>query len=95
MKMAAVCLVVRRSLRGAVLQGGRGAWPVVPQANMSFATMSRGRKVALSTLGVLVAGGASLALALHRSVKASELELHPPTYPWSHNGHLSSLDHNR
>ncbi|XP_029442006.1 cytochrome c1, heme protein, mitochondrial isoform X2 [Rhinatrema bivittatum] len=60
---------------------------------MSFSSLSRGRKAALSTLGVLAAGGAGLAFALHRSVKASELELHPPSYPWSHNGLLSSLDH--
>ncbi|KAE8599885.1 hypothetical protein XENTR_v10017382 [Xenopus tropicalis] len=91
--MAAACLVLRRSLGGAVLQGGRAAWPVAPQANMSFSTLSRGRKVALSTLGILVAGGSGLAFALHQSVKASELELHPPSYPWSHNGLLSSLDH--
>ncbi|NP_001080379.1 cytochrome c-1 L homeolog [Xenopus laevis] len=91
--MAAACLVLRRSLRGAVLQGGRVAWPVAPQANMSFSALSRGRKVALSTLGILVAGGSGLAFALHQSVKASELELHPPSYPWSHSGFLSSLDH--
>ncbi|KAI4902918.1 hypothetical protein NFI96_010943 [Prochilodus magdalenae] len=63
------------------------------QANMSFASLPRGRKVALTTLGVLTTGGAGLALMLHQSVKASDLELHPPSYPWSHNGMLSSLDH--
>lgn len=62
---------------------------------MSFATLSRGKKAALSTLGVLTAGGAGLALALHQSVKASDLELHPPNYPWSHNGLVSALDHAR
>ncbi|XP_040208107.1 cytochrome c1, heme protein, mitochondrial [Rana temporaria] len=60
---------------------------------MSLGTMSRGRRAALSTLGVVLAGGAGLALALHRSVKASDLELHAPSYPWSHGGFLSSLDH--
>ncbi|KAJ8358867.1 hypothetical protein SKAU_G00153920 [Synaphobranchus kaupii] len=63
------------------------------RANMSFSSLSRGKKVALSTLGVLTAGGAGLALALQQSVKASDLELHPPSYPWSHGGMLSSLDH--
>ncbi|MEQ2194738.1 hypothetical protein XENOCAPTIV_002230 [Xenoophorus captivus] len=53
------------------------------------------KKVALTTLGVVTAGGAGLALMLHQSVKASELELHPPNYPWSHSGLLSSLDHAR
>ncbi|XP_064161377.1 cytochrome c1, heme protein, mitochondrial [Anguilla rostrata] len=63
------------------------------RASMSFSSLSRGKKVALSTLGVLAAGGAGLALALQQSVKASDLELHPPSYPWSHAGILSSLDH--
>ncbi|XP_077346671.1 cytochrome c1, heme protein, mitochondrial isoform X1 [Lithobates pipiens] len=99
--MAAACLVLRRSLRAGQLLGGKPAWPQTPQvtggggrrANMSFSTMSRGRRTALSTLGVVLAGGAGLALALHRSVKASDLELHAPSYPWSHGGFLSSLDH--
>ncbi|XP_061463196.1 cytochrome c1, heme protein, mitochondrial isoform X2 [Rhineura floridana] len=59
----------------------------------SLTGLSRGRKVALTTLGVLTAGGAGLALALHTAVSAGELELHPPKYPWSHRGMLSSLDH--
>ncbi|XP_023269865.1 cytochrome c1, heme protein, mitochondrial-like, partial [Seriola lalandi dorsalis] len=60
---------------------------------MSFASLPRNKKVALTTLGVVTAGGAGLALMLHQSVKASDLELHPPNYPWSHAGPLSSLDH--
>lgn len=65
------------------------------QANMSFASLPGKKKVALTTLGVVTAGGAGLALMLHQSVKASDLELHPPHYPWSHAGPLSSLDHAR
>ncbi|KAM5157763.1 cytochrome c1, heme protein, mitochondrial [Mantella aurantiaca] len=91
--MAAACLVLRRSLRAGQLLGGRPAWPQPPQANMSFSTLSRGRRLALSTLGVVLAGGTGLALALHRSVKATDLELHAPNYPWSHGGFLDSLDH--
>ncbi|KAM9800807.1 cytochrome c1, heme protein, mitochondrial [Syngnathus typhle] len=64
-----------------------------PKANMSLASLPRGKKVALTTLGVVGAGTAAVALALHQSVKASDLELHPPNYPWSHAGPLSSLDH--
>uniref|UniRef100_A0A8C7X4W8 Cytochrome c-1 n=1 Tax=Oryzias sinensis TaxID=183150 RepID=A0A8C7X4W8_9TELE len=64
-----------------------------PQANLSFASLPMKKKVALTTLGVVTAGGASLALMLHQSVKASDLELHPPNYPWSHAGPLSALDH--
>ncbi|XP_072412195.1 cytochrome c1, heme protein, mitochondrial [Chiloscyllium punctatum] len=62
------------------------------KAKMSFANLSRGKKIALSTLGVLAAGGSALALTLHHSVYA-ELELHPPSYPWNHSGFLSALDH--
>ncbi|XP_062897030.1 cytochrome c1, heme protein, mitochondrial [Mobula hypostoma] len=62
------------------------------RARMSFANLSRGKKIALSTLGVLAAGGGALAITLHRSVYA-DLELHPPSYPWSHSGFLSALDH--
>ncbi|XP_019716139.1 cytochrome c1, heme protein, mitochondrial [Hippocampus comes] len=64
-----------------------------PKAKMSFTSLPRSQKVALTTLGVIGAGAAGLALALHQSVKASDLELHPPNYPWSHGGPLSSLDH--
>ncbi|XP_078521495.1 cytochrome c1, heme protein, mitochondrial-like [Lissotriton helveticus] len=60
---------------------------------MSISSLSRDRKVALSMLGVLAAGGAGLARVLHRSVKASDLEVHPPKYPWSHNSPFSVLDH--
>lgn len=62
---------------------------------MSFASLPKGKKIALTTIGVLTTGGAGLALMLQQSVKASDLELHPPSYPWSHNGMLSSLDHAR
>lgn len=87
------------ALRAVVLSGNGRALLSTPKtlrtskANMSFASLPRGKKVALTTLGVVTAGGAGLALILHQSVKASELELHPPQYPWSHAGPLSSLDH--
>uniref|UniRef100_A0A8C6KTC3 Cytochrome c1, heme protein, mitochondrial n=1 Tax=Nothobranchius furzeri TaxID=105023 RepID=A0A8C6KTC3_NOTFU len=60
---------------------------------MCSSSLSQTKKVALTTLGVVTAGGAGLALMLHQSVKASDWELHPPNYPWSHSGPLSSLDH--
>ncbi|XP_077435055.1 cytochrome c1, heme protein, mitochondrial [Vanacampus margaritifer] len=87
------------SLRVAVLSGsGRALLRTqktitTPKAKMSFTSLPRGQKVALTTLGVVGAGAAGLGLALHQSVKASDLELHPPNYPWSHGGLLSSLDH--
>ncbi len=30
-----------------------------------------------------------------QTVSASDVELHPANYPWSHNGHLETLDHAR
>uniref|UniRef100_A0A8C8J3X2 Uncharacterized protein n=1 Tax=Oncorhynchus tshawytscha TaxID=74940 RepID=A0A8C8J3X2_ONCTS len=63
--------------------------------NMSFASLSRGKKVALSSLGVLTAVGASIALMLHQSVKSSDRVLRPPSYPWTYSSMLSSLDHAR
>lgn len=62
-------------------------------SSSSRAGWSRGRRVALTALGVLAAGGAGLAAALHSAVSASDLELHPPGYAWTHRGLLSSLDH--
>lgn len=47
----------------------------------------------MGSLGVLAGGAGALILALDRSVRASDLELHPPKNPWSHNGWFSSLDH--
>ncbi|NWU70605.1 CY1 protein, partial [Pterocles burchelli] len=53
----------------------------------------RGGKVAVSALGLLVAGGGGLALALRSALDAGELEMHPPAFPWSHGGALDALDH--
>ncbi|KAL3058037.1 hypothetical protein OYC64_010253 [Pagothenia borchgrevinki] len=89
--MAALRVVVLSGSGRALLNTSKSV--KTPVANMSFASLPRSRKVALSTLGVVTAGGAGLALMLHQSVKASDLELHPPNYPWSHAGPLSSLDH--
>ncbi|XP_020338361.1 cytochrome c1, heme protein, mitochondrial [Oncorhynchus kisutch] len=64
-----------------------------PRVNMSFASLPRSKKVALTMFGVLTTSGAGIALMLQQSVKASDLELHPPNYPWTHSGMLSALDH--
>lgn len=82
--------------RGAVSLAGDSLSCLSLQANVaSLAGLSRGKRVALSALGVLTVGGAGLAWALHRAVNASELELHAPSYPWAHNGLLTALDHSR
>ncbi|XP_060521179.1 cytochrome c1, heme protein, mitochondrial [Cylas formicarius] len=51
------------------------------------------RKTLLRTLGILTGGAGALILALDRSVKAANVDLHPPKNPWSHNGLISSFDH--
>jgi ubiquinol-cytochrome c reductase cytochrome c1 subunit len=48
-----------------------------------------------ATLGIVTGGTGALLLALDYSVKATELELHPPKNPWSHSGFFASLDHSR
>ncbi|XP_013772646.1 cytochrome c1, heme protein, mitochondrial-like [Limulus polyphemus] len=59
----------------------------------TFGTFSTKKKFILTTSGILATGAAGLVYALNESVKASELELHPPNYPWTHSGVFSSLDH--
>jgi len=64
------------------------------KANVSsFRDLSRGKKIALSALGAITAGGVGLGVALTNAVLARDLELHPPSYPWSHRGHFQALDH--
>ncbi|KAF6203273.1 hypothetical protein GE061_003691 [Apolygus lucorum] len=64
-------------------------------SNLSTAThgWSKGRKALLTTMGVCAGGAGMLIFALEKSIKAGELELHPPKQPWSHRGYFSSLDH--
>ncbi|KDR15800.1 cytochrome c1, heme protein, mitochondrial [Zootermopsis nevadensis] len=59
----------------------------------SFSAWTKGRKTLFATLGIVTGGTGALLLALEQSVRASELELHPPNNPWSHKGFFSSLDH--
>jgi ubiquinol-cytochrome c reductase cytochrome c1 subunit len=64
-----------------------------PKADFSFRNISNARKVAYGALGTLTAGAVGVGVALQAAVSAGALELHPPSYPWSHAGLLSSLDH--
>ncbi|XP_046659763.1 cytochrome c1, heme protein, mitochondrial [Homalodisca vitripennis] len=62
----------------------------------SFSTArgwSRGRKAFYATCGVVAGGAGALLFALDQSVKATDLELHPPKNPWNHKGYFDSLDH--
>lgn len=45
------------------------------------------------TVGALTAGAVGLGVALELSVGAAVGELHPPKFPWSHNGMLDAFDH--
>ncbi|CAG9856975.1 unnamed protein product [Phyllotreta striolata] len=54
---------------------------------------TRGKKALLGTLGIVAGGAGAVLVALDQSVKASDLELHPPKNIWSHSGIFSSLDH--
>ncbi|XP_071785334.1 cytochrome c1, heme protein, mitochondrial-like isoform X2 [Asterias amurensis] len=66
----------------------------IQTANMSaFSGVKAGKKAMLGTLGVLAAGSAGIATALHMSVNAEEIDLHVPKFPWSHNGLFNSFDH--
>lgn len=49
----------------------------------------------MTTVGVVTGGVGALILALDQSVRASDLELHPPKNPFYHKGILNSLDHAR
>lgn len=49
----------------------------------------------LGSFGILAGSAGALAFALDQSVKAGDLELHPPKYKWSHSGMFDSLDHAR
>ena len=45
--------------------------------------------------GLAVGGGTIVATAMAQPAFASDMVLHPPKMPWSHNGMFDSLDHNR
>jgi ubiquinol-cytochrome c reductase cytochrome c1 subunit len=72
-----------------------GTTPCLSQISSYSTTRewTKGRKALLGSLGVLAGSAGALIFALDRSVRASDLELHPPKNPWSHNGWFSSLDH--
>ncbi|CAG2103559.1 unnamed protein product, partial [Medioppia subpectinata] len=62
-------------------------------ATGSSHSSSRWWQILYTTGAVAVVGAIGLYCALNQSVKASGLELHPPAYPWSHNGFIKGFDH--
>lgn len=47
----------------------------------------------MAAVGAAAAGGVGFVVALNSSVQAADLVLHPPKYPWSHQGYFKSYDH--
>ena len=68
---------------------------IVNQIN-SFSTAKEwagnNRKL-LASLGAITGSIGALIFTLDQSVKASDLELHPPHYGWNHSGAVNALDH--
>jgi len=54
---------------------------------------SNSKKALLAGIGALAGGAGALLFALDQSVRASDVDLHPPKNPWNHKGLIASLDH--
>lgn len=54
---------------------------------------SKGRRWTVACLGVVAGTAGTLLFALDKSVQASEMVAHPPTYSWPFYGWLQSFDH--
>lgn len=54
---------------------------------------TRGQKTLATAIGLISGGVGTLIYALDQSVKASDLTLPAPRYPWYHKGILNSFDH--
>lgn len=83
--------LVGRASRQALLKVPNGLYS--SKACLSFKNLTKGKKVAAGLLGAAASGAVGLGVALHTAVWAGDLELHPPEYPWSHNGMFESFDH--
>lgn len=60
------------------------------------AASTTSRRVLYASLAAGVATAGTLLYSLENSLKAAtELELHPPSYPWHHNRFFGSYDHQR
>jgi len=67
----------------------------VSKNNLSSWFPKNRTKAVLTALGVgaVTATGVGVTVALNTPVFASELELHPPSYPWPHQGFFTALDY--
>ncbi|KAF5288184.1 hypothetical protein FQA39_LY03952 [Lamprigera yunnana] len=59
----------------------------------TFREWSGSNRKLLASLGILTGTAGGLIFALDQSVKADDLELHPPNQLWSHQGLFNSFDH--
>lgn len=84
---------VGRICKTGILKSGKT--PCLSQVSSYSTTRewTKGKRALYGSLGLLAGGAGALIFALDRSVRASDLELHPPKNPWSHKGWFSSLDH--
>jgi ubiquinol-cytochrome c reductase cytochrome c1 subunit len=90
--------IVGRASRQALLKAQTGAVAStnhlsVNSAKDAFKKLSKGKKIVAGVVGSLTAGLLGTGAALTASVSAGDLILHPPKYPWSHNGMFASVDH--
>ena len=61
-------------------------------ADVHFATLVPSPEQLLATAGFVTSAAIGIGYCLNESVKAGDLILHPPSYPWPHNPPLSSID---
>merc|ERR1712121_145982 len=79
-----------RSSRQALLIAKSGTFS--PKANFVSFKEKNGKKWLVALVGAATAGVGTVATALASPVLAEGVELHPPKFPWSHNGLFSALD---
>jgi ubiquinol-cytochrome c reductase cytochrome c1 subunit len=71
------------------------AKPALLKQQATFVTFNgkTGRRAAWILGSIALTGGAVVATAMAQPAFASDLVLHPPKYPWNHNGYLETFDH--
>ncbi|KAK7493825.1 hypothetical protein BaRGS_00014966 [Batillaria attramentaria] len=82
--------IIGRTSRQALLKAKSSS--LASQANFVSFKGKNAKKWVLAVLGSATVGTAGVATALASPVLAEGLELHPPKFPWSHNGMFDALD---
>ncbi|GFO05903.1 cytochrome c1, heme protein, mitochondrial [Plakobranchus ocellatus] len=83
--------IIGRTTKQALLR----AKPALSSQQATLVTLKgkAGKRVAWILGSLALGGGTVVAGALAQPTFASDLVLHPPHFPWSHNGPLQTLDH--